>query len=61
MSGPKEFGVDPELLKKQMHWLATEAPDGDEKEGLLNMLGDLADLLEEGGADVRISVRREKP
>ena len=57
MSGPKEFGVDPELLKKQMHWLATEAPDGDEKEGLLNMLGDLADLA--GGRRGRCSDIRQ--
>ena len=39
--------VDLDLFKKQMDWLATQ-PDCDEKEGLLNMLGDIA-FLGEGG------------
>jgi hypothetical protein len=41
------LAVDLELLEKQMDWLAVQ-PDCDEKEGLLNMLGDIADLGEGG-------------
>lgn len=46
-----ELIVDVDLPEKQIGWLSM-MPDCDEKEGLLNMLGDIAWLAEgeEGGS-----------
>jgi len=45
-----EYGaitVDLDLLKDQINWLST-VPVCDEREGLLNLLGDIADLADYG-------------